>query len=216
MGSPHSYARAQRQIRALVKKEEGFPDAEVLLTEWNMTGAACESTGCRPYVTGVYNASHLVGAIAHLEDTDLPFAFRYRTDGPQAFGLFGDGNVEPEWGRTGLAFLVLRKLYETPVRLAATGGDGSGITVLAGRNPSGSQVRVAVASQASPSNSDACAFKEPRSGFLIPFTKSLTATSVNPETAPWSECAKGTRGIGSTVPWKHRGRLQLSPWSRSM
>ncbi len=152
MGSPHSFARAQRQIRALVD-EEGFPDAEVLLTEWNMTGAACESTGCRPYVTGAYNAAHLVGAITHLQDTDLPLAFRYRTDGPQAFGLFGDGDVEPAWGRTGLAFLVLRKLYETPVRLAATGGDGAGITVLAGRNPSGSQVRIAVASQASPSNS---------------------------------------------------------------
>jgi len=149
MGSPAALARAQQQVRALVD-EEGFPDAEVLLTEWNLNGGqSCEAVGCRPYVTGAYNAAHLAAAITHLQDTDLPLAFRYRTDGMNMFGLFGDGEVEPAWGRTGLAFLLLARLYETPVRLHAEGGDGAGVTVLAGRDPSGSRVQILIASQAS-------------------------------------------------------------------
>lgn len=150
MGSPFSLARAQRQLRALAD-EEGFATAEVVLTEWNLAGGACEALGCRPYLKGAYNAAHLVAALSHLQDTDLPLAFRYRTDGVEAFGLFGDGVTEPAWGRTGLAFRLLAKLYETPVRLAAQGGDGAGVTLLAGRSEAGSRVRVLIANQASAS-----------------------------------------------------------------
>ncbi len=149
MGSASTLARAQRQIRALVD-EEGFAGAEVLLTEWNLNGGqSCEAVGCRPYVTGAYNAAHLAAALTHLQDTDLPLAFRYRTDGTEMFGLFGDGAVEPVWGRTGLAFRLLARLYETPVRLAAEGGDGAGVAVLAGRDGSGGRLRVLIANQAS-------------------------------------------------------------------
>ncbi len=147
MGSPATLARAQRQIRALVD-EEGFPTAQVLLTEWNLAGGPCEALGCRPYLAGAYNAAHLVAALTHLQDTDLPLAFRYRTDGVEMFGLFGDGVVEPAWGRTGLAFLALAQLYETPVRMAARGGDGAGVTILAGGDESGSRLRVLIANQA--------------------------------------------------------------------
>ncbi len=147
MGSPSTLARAQRQIRALVD-EEGFPTAQVLLTEWNLAGGPCEALGCRPYLAGGYNAAHLVAALTHLQDTDLPLAFRYRTDGVEMFGLFGDGAVEPAWGRTGLAFLALAQLYETPVRLATHGGDGAGVTILAGGDGSGSRLRVLIANQA--------------------------------------------------------------------
>lgn len=149
MGSPATLARAQRQIRALVD-EEGFAGAEVLLTEWNLNGGqSCEAVACRPFVKGAYNAAHLAAAVSHLQDTDLPLAFRYRTDGTEMFGLFGDGTVEPAWGRTGLAFLLLAKLCETPVRLSAAGGDGAGVTVLAGRDQAGSRLRVLIANQAS-------------------------------------------------------------------
>ncbi len=146
MGSPRTLARAQRQIRALVD-EEGFPGAQVLLTEWNLAGGPCEAKGCRPYLTGAYNAAHLVAALTQLQDTDLPRAFRYRTDGVDMFGVLGDGVVEPAWGRTGLAFFALAQLYETPVRLATRGGEGAGVTILAGRDESGSRVRVLIATQ---------------------------------------------------------------------
>lgn len=153
MGSPATLARAQRQVRALVD-QEGFAGAEVLITEWNLNGGGnCETVGCRPFVKGAYNAAHLAAAVSHLQDTDLPLAFRYRTDGTEMFGLFGDGTAEPAWGRTGLAFLLLAKLYETPVRLAAAGGDGAGVTVLAGRDQTGSRLRVLIANQGSPASS---------------------------------------------------------------
>mgnify|MGYP005843943885 CR=1 FL=1 len=151
MGSPATLARVQRQMRALVD-EEGFATAEMLLTEWNLHGGqGCDAVGCRPYVTGPYNAAHLVGAVTHLHDTDLPLAFRYRTDGTEIFGLFGDGVTESEWSRSGLAFRLLARLYGTPLRLAAQGGDGAGVTVLAGRNEVGDTVRVLIANQASAS-----------------------------------------------------------------
>lgn len=126
VGSPATLARAQRQMRALVD-EEGVATAEVLLTEWNLhAGQGCEAVGCRPSITGAYNAAHLVGAVTHLQDTDLPLAFRYRTDGTEMFGLSGDGVTESQWSRSGLTFRLLVRLYDTPLRLAAQGGDGAG------------------------------------------------------------------------------------------
>ncbi|MEP0774303.1 MAG: hypothetical protein HRF46_08060, partial [Acidobacteriota bacterium] len=131
MGSPATLRRAQRQLRALLD-EEGFAASQLLLTEWNLSGGAgCDAVGCRPYVTGAYNAAHLAAAVTHLQDTDLPMACRYRTDGTGMFGLFGDGLSEPAWSRSGLAFALLARVYETPLRLAASGGDGAGVTVLA-------------------------------------------------------------------------------------
>lgn len=150
MGSPATLARAQRQLRALLD-EEGFAGSQLLLTEWNLSGGAgCDAVGCRPYVTGAYNAAHLVAAVTHLQDTDLPMACRYRTDGTGMFGLFGDDASEPRFSRSGLAFQLLARVYETPLRLAASGGDGAGVTVLAGRDEAGTQVRILMANQASP------------------------------------------------------------------
>lgn len=150
MGNPHTLALAQRQIRALVD-EEGFPGAEVLLTEWNLNGgSSCERMGCGAYVDTAYNAAHAAAAISYLQDTDLPLAFRYRTDGTGLFGLFGDGAIEPAWSPSGLAFGLLAQVYSTPRRVATEGGDESGFTMLGGCSADGASCHVLIADQASP------------------------------------------------------------------
>ena len=101
--------------------------------------------GCGPYVNGAYNAAHGAAAISYLQDTDIPLAFRYRTDGTGMFGLFGDGTLEPAWSPSGLSFGLMAILYETPRRLAVSGGDDAGFTVLAGSSPDGGSAHVLIA-----------------------------------------------------------------------
>ncbi|HPC82596.1 MAG TPA: hypothetical protein P5234_04765 [Thermoanaerobaculaceae bacterium] len=149
MGNPHTLARAQRQLRRLLD-EEGFAATELINTEWNIAGGPCEATGCRLVVESAYNAAHAAGALAHLQDTDIGMAFRYRTDGTGLFGMCGDGVSEPEWSRSGLAFRLWAELFGTPVRLATMGGDTEGFAVIAGRSADGASVRVLVANQGSP------------------------------------------------------------------
>jgi len=150
MGNPHTLARAQRQLRALLD-EEGFADAELFNTEWNLAGGAgCEATGCRLVVESAYNAAHAAAALAYLQDTDITMAFRYRTDGVGMFGMCGDGLSEPEWSRSGLAFRLWAEFARTPLRLNTTGGDTEGFAVIAGRSEDGASARVLVANQGSP------------------------------------------------------------------
>jgi hypothetical protein len=149
MGNPHTLARAQLQLRTLLD-EEGFAGAELFNTEWNLSGGAgCESTGCHLVIEWAYNAAHAAAAMIHLQDTDIPMAFRYRTDGTGMFGLCGDGREEPEWSRSGLAFRLWAELAGTPVRVEATGGDEEGLAVLAGRSDHGRSARVLVVNQGS-------------------------------------------------------------------
>lgn len=149
MGNPHTLARAQLQLRTLLD-EEGFAGTELLNTEWNLSGGAgCESTGCHLVIETAYNAAHAAAAMIYLQDTDIPMAFRYRTDGTGMFGLCGDGREEPEWSRSGLAFRLWAELDATPVRVAAAGGDEEGFAVLAARSGDGRSARVLVVNQGS-------------------------------------------------------------------
>lgn len=42
-----------------------------------------------------YATAHPISALSYLQDTEAPFCFRYRTDGYEVFGLFGDGVTQP-------------------------------------------------------------------------------------------------------------------------
>lgn len=150
MGNPHTLARSQRQLRAVLE-EEGFAAVELFNTEWNLSGGSgCEATGCDLVVESAYNAAHAAAALAYLQDTDITMAFRYRTDGTGMFGMCGDGISEPEWSRSGLAFTFWAELARTPIRLPTMGGDTEGFAVIAGRSADGMSVRVLVANQGSP------------------------------------------------------------------
>lgn len=145
MGNPYTLARAQRLVRGVLDAE-GFATTAAINTEWNLNpGTSCAAVGCSPYVVGAYNGAHLAAALSYLQDTDIPLAFRYRTDGYGMFGLFGDGVVDPLYSPSGLAQLLWAGFLETPTRVAAVGGDNAGFTVLAGRNDSTGVAHVLIA-----------------------------------------------------------------------
>jgi hypothetical protein len=149
MGNPHTLARAQRLVRGVLDAE-GFTATQAMNTEWNLNpGTSCAAVGCSPYVLSAYNGAHLAAALTYLQDTDIPLAFRYRTDGYGMFGLFGDGRVDPLYSPSGLAQLLWAGFLETPTRVAADGGDQAGFTLLAGRNDSTGVAHVLIANPGS-------------------------------------------------------------------
>jgi xylan 1,4-beta-xylosidase len=148
LGSAHTVATAQRAVRRLVDAG-GFPQAEVFNDEWNISAGNCRSNpGCPALFPSAYNAAHAVAAMTYWQDTDIPIAYRYRTDGFDVFGLFGDGRRFPPYARAGLAYRLFAGFADAPERLATTGGDDGGYTVLAGRSVTGA-VQVLVADQGS-------------------------------------------------------------------
>jgi len=137
MGNPHTAASAQRTIRRLVD-EAGFPDAEIINTEWNLNpGSSCPDVNCGSSVLSAYSAAHLVSAITYWQDTDIVLAFRYRTDAYPIFGLFGDGEEYPRYSPSGWAYLFLDAFRDHAVRLHTEGGDDAGYTIMAGRKDVG-------------------------------------------------------------------------------
>ncbi len=138
MGNPLHLADAQRSIRSILDAE-GFSGTLAFPDEWNLSLAKnCGDNNCMFATLSAYATAHTISALSYLQDTEAPFCFRYRTDGYEVFGLFGDGVTQPLYSPSGLAFLLLADLDTTPIRLPATGTDDAGFTVLAGRQAEGS------------------------------------------------------------------------------
>jgi hypothetical protein len=130
---PYDFIRLSDQYRALLDSV-GFTRTAVQLTEWDYGLVDAPS----PMQRAAFAATSLVD----VQDTSLQRVFYYRANGDNPFALIAsDGSLT----KTGDAFAAVGSLAATPVRLATTGGDTNGLSVLAGRTRSAhGEIRVLI------------------------------------------------------------------------
>jgi len=132
---PYEQAEAAQYLRNLF----GFPDAELVLDEWNYyPGAVNENWNAK-------GAAYTASFLAYMQDTPIVISNRYRGNGggiaSTGMGLFNDDGT---YKKPAYTYLAHRWLLDTPLRLAATGSDALGYTVLAGKSADEERIVVVV------------------------------------------------------------------------
>lgn len=122
---PLDFVRLGNEYRSLLDRM-GFAATSLQLTEWNY--------GIVDTPTSPQRAAFVADSLIYMQSSPLQRAFYYRANGagPVAgWALIGqDGSLS----RTGDAYAAVGSLERTPVRLASSGGDQSGLAVEAGRS----------------------------------------------------------------------------------
>jgi len=132
---PYVQAAAAQNLRQLFR----FPDAELVLDEWNYyPGAVDENWNAK-------GAAYTGSFLAYMQDTPIVVSGRYRGNGGgtggTGMGLFYDDGT---YKKPAYTYLAHRWLLDTPLRLATTGSDTAGYTVLAGKSTAGDAVTVVI------------------------------------------------------------------------
>jgi hypothetical protein len=116
----------------------GFRKALSIIDEWNYgliePGPADEQ-----------RASFIASTLIYMQDAPIDVSALYRAD-----NLFGRTGTTPD--KTGNALIALGRMKDTPVRLAASGGDRNGFAVQAGRSKNGDRVQVLISNYQIPAN----------------------------------------------------------------
>lgn len=134
--NPTDYARFAQKYRDLLDSY-GFPQAEVMCTEWN---TALDGT---PMIGGAAGQAVFVAqSLMYMQDAPIDQSYYY---------WFTRLRRNP--AREHNAFKMVSSLNSTPQRLKTTGGDDTGFAVLAGRNQEEKELRVLIANyEISPEN----------------------------------------------------------------
>jgi xylan 1,4-beta-xylosidase len=140
---PYDAVRLGREIRALLDTH-GYPKAESILSEWNLTADFTE--GQRLRLQGMENAAFIGAVLTYLQDAPVDRAHFYRGDAAW-MGLF---DLQGRPYKTAYAFEAMGKMLDTPQRLAARGPDTFGLAALAGRSADGKSVQVLISNYAIP------------------------------------------------------------------
>jgi hypothetical protein len=138
---PYDGVRLAREIRNVLDTH-GFPKAENILSEWNLTPDFTEGEADR--LRGAENAAFIGAALTYFQDAPLDHAHFYRGDAAW-MGLF-DPQGHPY--KTAYAFEAMGKMQDTPKRLAVEGADTFGFATLAGRSVDGKTVQILVSNYA--------------------------------------------------------------------
>lgn len=131
------------QVQQMLR-QHGFDKVENILGEWNIYPFGMESLPeARPLFWTARGAAWTASALIYLQNAPVSKAFWYRgdSDGGWPFGLFYDNGT---FKKNGYAYLAMKKLLETPVRLPCTGSNNAGFATLAGRTREGDIVRVLI------------------------------------------------------------------------
>lgn len=136
---PQDFVRISREIRAVLDRY-GFTHTRSILDEWNMAFNPF-GPGQPPAVRGAFAAS----AAIYMQDAPIDQAAYYRAD-----DSFGADGKTPD--KVGQALVAIGKMALTPVRLAATGGDLSGLAVQAGRSDDGKTIQVLISNYQIPAD----------------------------------------------------------------
>jgi len=129
---PYLVAEAALQIQDLLRMY-GFENTENFITEWNFSARSAELSNAR-------GASWASSVLVYLQDTSVSRAFWYRGNGGN-YSLFLDNG---DFSKSGYAFLAMKKMLETPMRLACSGSDKAGFATLAGRSENNHTLRVLI------------------------------------------------------------------------
>jgi xylan 1,4-beta-xylosidase len=142
---PYDAVRLAREIRSILDTH-GFPRAESILSEWNLSADFTEPE--KAELQGPHNAAYIGAVLSYFQDTSIDHAHFYRGDAAW-MGLFG---LDGKYFKTAYAFKAMSKMLETPRRLAIEGTDTFGFAALAGRSGDGNTVQILISNYAIPAN----------------------------------------------------------------
>jgi xylan 1,4-beta-xylosidase len=138
---PYDGVRLAREIRGVLDTH-GFPKAENILSEWNLTPDFTESEADR--LRGMENAAFIGAALTYFQDAPLDHAQFYRGDAAW-MGLF---DLQGKYFKTAFAFEAMGKMMDTPRRLAVEGTDTFGFAALAGESADGKTIQILISNYA--------------------------------------------------------------------
>ena len=138
---PYDYSRWAYRLNTLLKKY-GFGDVPMILSEF---GTVLFNPNAFKMADSA-EASYLSAALMYLQDTPVVKANIYN----RLIFAADDGSVKIS--KTAYGYKAVSEMNETPLRLAATGGDKNGMAVLAGRNDSGNQMNILVSNYEIPTS----------------------------------------------------------------
>ncbi|MGA8199556.1 MAG: hypothetical protein WB814_05805, partial [Candidatus Sulfotelmatobacter sp.] len=142
---PYDAVRLAREIRGILDAH-GFPRAESILSEWNLSADFTEAE--RAELQGAHNAAYIGSVLSYLQDTSIDHAHFYRGDAAW-MGLFG---LDGKYFKTAYTFKAMGKMLDTPQRLPVEGTDTFGFAALAGRSADGNTVQILISNYAIPAN----------------------------------------------------------------
>jgi hypothetical protein len=135
--------RLAKEIRRVLDRH-GFPQAESILSEWNLSADFTDTETATLQGTG--NAAFIGAVLSYLEDAPVAHAQFYRGDAAW-MGLFG---LNGQYFKTADAFLAFGKMLDTPQRLGVEGADTLGFAAIAGRSADGNTVQILISNYAIP------------------------------------------------------------------
>ena len=141
---PYDAVRLSKEIRGILDAH-GFPKAESILSEWNLTPDFTDVEKER--LKGEENAAFIGAVLSYFQDAPLDHADFYRGDAAW-MGLFG---LDGKYFKTAYTFKAMGQMQDTPQRLAVTGGDTFGFAALGGRSADGNTVQLLISNYALPS-----------------------------------------------------------------
>jgi hypothetical protein len=140
---PYDAVRLGKQIREVLNTH-GFPNAESILSEWNLTPDFTDREKAR--LQGVDNAAYIGAVLSYFQDAPIDHAHFYRGDAAW-MGLF---DLQGKYFKTAYTFQAMGKMLDTPQRFAVEGTDSFGFAALAGRSADGKTVQILISNYAIP------------------------------------------------------------------
>ncbi|MGA2390015.1 MAG: hypothetical protein ABSF97_13690 [Candidatus Sulfotelmatobacter sp.] len=132
---PYDAVSLAKEIRGILDTH-GFPHAESILSEWNLSADFTETE--KAELQGAHNAAYIGAVLSYFEDTSIDHAHFYRGDSAW-MGLFG---LDSKPFKTAYVFEAMGKMQDTPQRLALEGADTLGFAGLAGRSADGKTIQI--------------------------------------------------------------------------
>jgi xylan 1,4-beta-xylosidase len=140
---PYDAVRLAKEIRGILDTH-GFPKAESILSEWNLTPDFTDYAKAR--LQGVENAAFIGAVLSYFQDAAIDHAQFYRGDAAW-MGLFG---LKGQYFKTAYTFRAMGKMLDTPQRISVAGPDTFGFATLAGRSADGNTVQILISNYAIP------------------------------------------------------------------
>jgi hypothetical protein len=134
---PYDAVRLAQKVRTVLDTH-GFPKAESILSEWNLSSDFTEKE--KAELQSAHNAAYIGSVLSYFQDAPLDHAHFYRGDAAW-MGLF---DLQGRYLKTAYTFKAMGKMLETPKRLAVAGSDTFGFAALAGRSADGKTVQIVI------------------------------------------------------------------------
>jgi xylan 1,4-beta-xylosidase len=142
---PYDAIRLAEDIRKVLDTH-GFPRAESILSEWNLSSDFTDRE--KSELQGADDAAYVGAVLSYAQGAPIDHAQFYRGDAAW-MGLFDLGG---KYFKTARTFEALGKMLDTPQRLPVDGPDTFGFAAIAGRSADGKTVQILISNYAIPAD----------------------------------------------------------------